>query len=208
MAEVRAEALIGLCRDGAGAKAPGRVALNLHIDLDELRSENGFRPRAWTGADDITENTLWGLLAGAEVRPVFCQGGTPLSYGRSRRLAPDILRTILTFRDRECVVPHCTAPHPWLDDHHLAYWENSGTTDPDNLTGVCGFHHRGNHQNIWRIIPDDDSGEIETWRPDGSLVDPRPTWVTHTQPTHPEAVAIRHRIDDLAARRRKRRRAA
>jgi hypothetical protein len=209
MADVRAQALLGLCRDGAGARAPGRVALNLHLDLEELRSPAGFPPRAWTGAgSDITEASLWGLLAGADIRPVFCQGGTPLSYGRRRRLAPDILKTILAYRDRECMVGLCDVPHTWLDAHHLTHWEHGGTTDSTDMRCGCGFHHRGHHQGRWKIVAEEATGEVETWRPDGSLIDGRPRWVTDRRPTDPEVVAIRERLDELEVRRRRRRRRA
>jgi hypothetical protein len=73
--------------DGAGAKRPGRVGLFLHVDLNDLAAM-GADVTAHTEANlDISDDTLWALLAGAEVTPILTDTGTPLSYGRTRRLS-------------------------------------------------------------------------------------------------------------------------
>lgn len=197
MSEVRAGALLDLCRDGTAAGAPGRVALNLHIDLEEL-SPGGNPARAWTGVGtDITEDTLWALLSGATVRPVFCEGGRPLSYGRSRRLAPHLLKSILSYRNRHCAVGTCDAPHPWLHNHHTEHWEDGGTTDPANSTPACPPHHRGHHAGKWQITRNDETDDIETWRPDSSLIDKQPHWATHPPNANADLAAIRARVAAL-----------
>ena len=104
--------MVSLLLDGAGATRPGRIGLYVHMDLEDLELRGAkIRPKAHTEANyDITVETLWGLLAGADVTPIMCDTGTPLDYGRTHRLAPDILRRVLAHRDVDCGFPHCGSP--------------------------------------------------------------------------------------------------
>ncbi len=197
MSEVRAAALLGLCRDGVGAKSAGRICLNLHMDLDDLRQAGGDSPRASTGSGtDISEETLWGLMADADVRPVFWGEAEPLSYGRSRRLAPEVLRRILGHRDRACCVPGCGAPPVWLDAHHVVRWKDGGVTDPANMVGPCRFHHRGHHQGRWRIESTGPGGDTAVYRPDGTLIDPEPEWSRYARSRNPYRRVVLDRLAD------------
>lgn len=36
----------------------------------------------------------------------------------------------------------CDRPPGWCQAHHIIGWIDGGPTDLDNLTLVCGFHHR------------------------------------------------------------------
>lgn len=152
--EQRARALAELALDGSAATATGRVGLFLHIDLDHLGL--GERPslaEALTdesaphteAALDISVDTLWSLLAGADVTPVFRQTGRTLSYGRTRRLPPPILRRILAHRDRRCRVPGCDRPAIVNQAHHVIHWDDDGPTDPRTCCGACAFHHHDHH---------------------------------------------------------------
>ena len=38
--------------------------------------------------------------------------------------------------------------------HHIRWWRDGGTTDPDNLVLLCGRHHRLVHEGGWKIIVD------------------------------------------------------
>ena len=67
---------------GAGASGPGGRA---HTETNV----------------DITDDTLWALLANADVTPIISVSGTPLTYGRTRRLARPILRRVLALEEDE-----------------------------------------------------------------------------------------------------------
>lgn len=195
--QLRAMALMELALDGAGAKQPGRVGLYLHINLEDLNTEPTEHDlftgaNAHTEADlDITDTTLWNLLADADITPVFNHNGQPLCYGRTRRFAPPILRRVLAHRDRHCVSPGCTTPANRTHTHHLHTWANGGTTDPNNTAGVCPTDHHHLHTNRYAITRNAD-GTLNTTRPDGT---PIPTTPNYRTPTRFERYAHQRQHD-------------
>lgn len=184
-----AAAAHSLLLDGAAATRPGRIGIFLHVDLDTyvadaVRAQPDLgdlfqKGRAHTEAGiDVTDETLYAWLAGeaADVTPIFERGGTPLSYGRSRRIAPDELRRAIAHRDRTCAFPNCDSPFHRNHAHHLEEWREGGTTDPENVAGTCVANHLDHvHARGWRLrrAP---SGRIEALRPDGTVFDPTPRW--------------------------------
>ena len=192
--QLRAMALMELVLDGAGAKQPGRVGLYLHINLEDLNTEPTEHDlftgaNAHTEADlDITDTTLWNLLADADITPVFNHNGQPLCYGRTRRFAPPILRRVLAHRDRHCIWPGCTTPANRTHTHHLHTWANGGTTDPNNTAGVCPTDHHHLHTNDFTTTRNAD-GTLNTTRPDGT---PIPTTPNYRTPTRFERYARQH----------------
>ncbi len=74
---------------------------------------------------------------------IFAGQGRPLWMGRSLRLANPHQHLAVAVRDRGCTV--CAAPMHRCEIHHNQEWENGGATDIDNLTALCGPHHRAHH---------------------------------------------------------------
>jgi len=74
---------------------------------------------------------------------IFAGDGRALWLGRSRRLANLAQHLAVTARDSGCV--QCGAPMHQCDIHHKVPWEHGGPTDIDNLTALCGQHHRQHH---------------------------------------------------------------
>jgi hypothetical protein len=202
----RAQAGLSLLFDGAGAARPGRIGLYLHADLVDLEHRSadvpGLGGRAHTEANyDLSDDTLWGLLAGADVTPIITHQGTPLSYGRTRRLAPPILRRVLAHRDLDCFFPGCDVPPPWHEGHHVEHWDDGGTTDPPNVWGACTHHHHLHHDAGWGIDPPEDGapGEAVVTRPDGTIYDPEPDWQRRQRQRDPICQHARTRLHQLAA---------
>jgi hypothetical protein len=51
-------------------------------------------------------------------------------------------RPLITVLDAtRCVFPGCTAPIFHCDLHHIAPWQEGGTTQPSNLVAPCRVHH-------------------------------------------------------------------
>lgn len=182
--ELQAQDLLELFLAGAGSNRPGRVGVYLHIDLDDLNApaDDGIedviagRRSAHTGAGlDITDETLWGLMAKADITPIFNRNGRSLWYGRTRRLAPDVLRRVLAHRDRRCRVPGCNRPPIHCEAHHVDHWPDGGTTDPKTCALACGYHHRSHHRGDLGIAGDAD-GVLEFTRRDGSPLDVEPRY--------------------------------
>jgi hypothetical protein len=182
--EKMATALAQLAMAGAAAGKPGRVGLFVHIDIDDLHLDptpeltellDPKRPFTEAGFD-LSDDTLWSLMFDADVTPIYNRNGTPLSYGRSRRLAPPMLRRALAYRDRHCRTPGCEAPPNRLHIHHVRHWDDgNGTTDPDNNVGECNGHHHNHHDRGWGISGDP-NGEMVHTRPDGRVFDASPAY--------------------------------
>ena len=155
LAQWQGDIMIRILANGSATNKPGRAAFYLHINLDDLLNRhdlphqllNGTTPTAWTEAGyDIDDTTIWNWLAGADLTPIYEHGGQPLAYGRTRRIAPNILRRAIAYRDRHCQANGCDTPPIWTEAHHLQHWEDGGTTDPDNMFCKCAPQHRAEHQ--------------------------------------------------------------
>lgn len=186
-AEWQARDLIGVALAGAGSGRVGRVGLYLHIDLADLDPPSdadgaglddllaGRRPAHTEAGLDISDDTLWGLMADADVTPVFRRDGRSLSYGRTRRLAPPILRRVIAHRDRRCRFPGCDRPAVWTQIHHVDHWEEGGGTDPSSCCGLCGTHHREHHRGRFGVVGDAE-GDLRFTDGTGAPLDPRPRY--------------------------------
>jgi hypothetical protein len=64
------------------------------------------------------------------------------------------LRRALALRDLGCAFPGCDRPICWCRAHHMWHWANGGPTDLDNLTLLCGHHHRAVHHDGWQVFLD------------------------------------------------------
>lgn len=73
---------------------------------------------------------------------VLNASGGVAGYGRTRRFASVGQRRALAARDGGCSFPGCTMPASWCEAHHVVSWLDGGATDLDNLTLLCGRHHR------------------------------------------------------------------
>jgi hypothetical protein len=85
-----------------------------------------------------------------------------LSLGHTRRLAQPAQRRALAARDRGCSFPNCTVPPAWCQAHHIVGWRAGGPTDLDNLTLLCGHHHRSFETAGWECVMLDSRPH---WRP-------------------------------------------
>lgn len=111
------------------------------IDLEKLLARTGHGETS-DGTLISTEEVLR-LANEAEIIPaVFRRHGLPLDLGRSRRIANKNQTLALIARDSGCSFPGCTAPPEQCERHHIIAWINGGLTKIDNMTLLCGYHHR------------------------------------------------------------------
>jgi len=64
----------------------------------------------------------------------------------------------------------CDAPPEHTQRHHIIAWSRGGDTDLDNLTLLCGFHHREFENLGWTCSI---RKGLPQWRP--------PPWIDPTQ---------------------------
>ncbi|WP_445160251.1 HNH endonuclease signature motif containing protein [Mycobacterium sp. Dal123C01] len=68
--------------------------------------------------------------------------GHAMGLYHAKRLASVGQRIVLHARDRGCSAPGCDVPGYLCEVHHVDDYAACQTTDMDNLTFVCGSHHR------------------------------------------------------------------
>ncbi|MQA82910.1 MAG: DUF222 domain-containing protein [Streptosporangiales bacterium] len=125
----------------SGGRRPQVIAT---ITLAELENRSGL---AWlNNGEPISVHELLTTACDADTAlAVFGHHGEVLHYGRSKRLAPPVLRKALVARDRGCVIFGCDAPPQYTEAHHLTWWSHGGRTDIDNTALVCTRHHTDIH---------------------------------------------------------------
>ena len=79
-----------------------------------------------------------------------CRAGGIVGIGRASRVVPAPLFRKVLERDGGCTFPGCGARR-YIHAHHVWHWIFGGPTDLDNLTIVCGFHHRLIHERGWAV---------------------------------------------------------
>ncbi len=72
---------------------------------------------------------------------VFDKGRT-VALWHAKRLASPGQRIVLHARDRGCSAPGCDVPSYLCEVHYVDDYATCRATDMDNLTFVCGTHHR------------------------------------------------------------------
>jgi len=124
------------------------VTITVTITADQLRQQTGHT--STSHGNPISIPALLRLATEADIIPtVLNNTGGILAYGRTRRLATPTQRLALTARDRGCSFPGCHRPATWCQAHHITAWRDGGTTDLNNLTLLCGHHHRQFEQQGW-----------------------------------------------------------
>jgi hypothetical protein len=140
-----------LLRSGDLPDAGGTPATVLiTLTLDQLETRLGLVTTAHGGT--LTIPAALQLAADAQIVPVVLDArGAVLHLGRTRRLASPAQRLALAARDRGCSFPACDRPPDWCETHHVKPWAEGGTTDLDNTTLLCGFHHREHAKRGWTV---------------------------------------------------------
>jgi hypothetical protein len=92
--------------------------------------------------------------------------GVPLHLGRTVRIATPGQTAALAARDGGCTFPGCDRPPSHCQRHHITEWAAGGPTDLDNLTLLCGHHHREFQKRGWDCLMINGHPH---WRP--------PTWL-------------------------------
>ena len=83
------------------------------------------------------------IATDAQIIPIIFKGAKEIAaYGDTHRLATANQRLALIARDKGCSFPGCSIPPAWCQTHHITDYQFSRRTSVDDLTLLCGFHHR------------------------------------------------------------------
>jgi Domain of unknown function (DUF222) len=140
------------------------------IGVDDLLAKAGLAETS--DGSTLTSDQLLRIADEAEIWPtIINRDGVPLALGRTQRLASRGQTMALIARDGGCSFPGCTHPASWCDRHHILDWILGGSTDLNNLTLLCRYHHTHFLQKGWscRI----NAERLPEWIP--------PWWIDHDQ---------------------------
>lgn len=133
-------------------EAPGEagepVTLLVSVGLAELKQ--GAGRGLVDGYLELPSAQLRRMACDSNVAPVVLgTKGEPLDVGRTTRTVPRAVRRALVLRDAGCTFPTCDRKAKWCQAHHVRHWIDGGPTSLDNLTLLCGPHHRLLHHSDW-----------------------------------------------------------
>ena len=156
-----ADALVALATSSiSDASDADRATVIVHSDLAALATDDG--ECEIDGATVLHPEVARRLSCDARVQIVRHDArGRTVGIGRMSRTVPHWLLRELKRRDDGCTFPGCGTTR-FLHAHHIVHWSQGGPTDLDNLTLVCGFHHRLVHEHRWTVQLGAD--DLAVWR--------------------------------------------
>lgn len=132
--------------------APAQVILTM--SAEQLRERTGYAETSFGQLISVPEALR--LAGEADLAVMICDGrGAVLAEHRTKRIATRSQTLALIARDKGCSFPDCDRPPEWTQRHHIVAWQDGGLTNLDNLTLLCGAHHRRFEAEGWRCVMDD-----------------------------------------------------
>jgi hypothetical protein len=145
-----ADAMVALVTSsGRRSQAPTLV---VHADAEVLTGARSGRRRLaeTSGGVRISDEAVRRMACDSKVLLALERGGRPVGLASRGRLVTGHLMEMLRFRDRGCTFPGCGSTW-FLHAHHIVHWADGGKTTLENLTLLCGSHHRRLHDGRWTI---------------------------------------------------------
>jgi hypothetical protein len=117
------------------------------IDHDSLAEKVRSSGVATIDDQPISAAAVRRLACSARIVPaVLGAKSEVLDLGRARRLFSAAQRKALRLRHKRCRARGCRVKAAWTEAHHLRRpWAEGGTTDLDDGTLLCCFHHHRAH---------------------------------------------------------------
>ena len=159
-----ADALMSLVTSSGGK--PSRPTLVVHADVATLMDVHD-------GTRHLGEAALGIQLHADAIRRIGCMSKVRAAVERNGELIglvsisrgpTEAQSDALWHRDRGCTFPGC-GTRRFVDTHHIRHWADGGETTVDNLTLLCGKHHRMLHEGGWTIRgrPPDRLEFVDRW---------------------------------------------
>ncbi len=148
------DALIELCRHGAGGKRDGagpRPQLIIRASLDTLVGMPGAPAGELEGGGTVPAATVQRYACDTAIVRITGRGELEHELSHATRTIPPSTRRALEARDQHCVFEGCDRRLSWCDGHHLVWWIKGGPTTLPNLALLCRPHHRMVHEEGWTL---------------------------------------------------------
>lgn len=151
------------------AESGAQATVIITMTADQLRERTGHAETSFGQLISIPEALR--LAGEADLAVMITNGrGAVLAQHRTKRIATRAQTLALIARDKGCSFPDCDKPPEWTQRHHIRAWADGGATDLDNLTLLCGPHHRGFEAAGWQCTM---RNQLPHWVP--------PPWIDPTQ---------------------------
>ena len=160
-----ADALVSIAQDSLTATSGEETigsgsVLSVFTDGTLADPANGEAGGVTSGGVRVGPGTIEEIFCGGSVEHTAIVDGQPLAVGRSTRQISPKLRRFILFRDGGCCADGCASRYR-LQPHHRVPWSEGGSTDPENLTTLCWFHHHVViHQMGCAITPSSSPGRL------------------------------------------------
>lgn len=144
--------------------------LLLTVDLLTLlgRPDLATRTTRLSTGQELTLHRALELLEGASLTAVLMLGPfRVVGLGRTHRVLPAWLRTVLGMVHGSCRGPGCDRPMAWTEAAHLDAWGDEGETDLDRTIPACRAHHDLMDLAGWTVHLDPDTARCLWTSPDG-----------------------------------------
>lgn len=170
-----ADSLVNLVTASGGHSQP--PAMVIHADAEVVAGVNGgHRHLAETSSGiQLSADAVRRLACQARVRWAVERDGDAVGILSRGRTVTEHQMEMLLFRDRGCTFPGCGSAL-FLHAHHIQHWADGGATTLQNLTLLCGRHHRKVHEGGWTIQGRPTEG-LEFVTPSGRLTRAGPVMV-------------------------------
>ncbi|HWV27479.1 MAG TPA: DUF222 domain-containing protein [Aeromicrobium sp.] len=148
--------LDGVLHHGLPGDRGVRPHITLTVDAQTLRDDEGSGELVGFGPVGVRQ--VKEILCGGQITPVVVDRSRTARFGshklgRTVRLASAAQRLVIETEQRHrCAAPGCA--NPIVHVHHVVWWSDGGTTDLDNLIGLCPRCHRAVHAGTMVIDPD------------------------------------------------------
>lgn len=129
--------------------APAQVIITM--TADQVRTGHGLAETSF--GQQLSVDQALKLADEAAISLLLTDAtGAVLHHGRTKRIATRAQTLALIARDKGCTFPGCDKPPEWCQRHHITAWADGGATDLNNLTLICGHHHREFDRAGWTCI--------------------------------------------------------
>ncbi len=139
-----ADALVAIAQDSLTATAgngDGATPLiSVFVDAALAAPSRGQAGATLPAGPKVGAQVLEEILCTGATEITLTRDGTPLAATPTTRVVSPRLRRWLLRRDHGCTIDGCRSRYR-LQPHHIIPYSHGGTTQPDNLTTLCWYHH-------------------------------------------------------------------
>jgi hypothetical protein len=153
----------------SGGESP-QAQVTVFIDAGKATPTNGKAGVRLLAGPRVGAQALEAILCDCVTEvTVNTADGTPMVYGRTRRIVPPSLRRAeLARTGGHCSIDGCDSTYR-VEIHHRTPWSQGGRTDPADLIALCWFHHQiVIHERGFQLYEHPKHGRIRLRKPDAS----------------------------------------